>query len=154
MTDYYTIRTDIWTMLLPDDWAERKTNDGKSLYFESNDGTKGIYIATWNLGDGDRRNAEDIATSFKAADFKSLESMRGYSWQILSETSHGTGQACVAITDCFAAANSYRAIGKILVAPPIAVRASFHDYACGDYEMSRAYFAPIIDSLKFFVEQG
>ena len=152
MNAYNTVRTDIWTMSLPGDWVQRAVSDGKSLYFESGDGTKGIYIATWNLSADDNRTAEDIAASFKAVDLTSLTSMNGYSWKIVAETSHGSGQACVALTDCLAAEKNYRTVGKILVASPIVVRAAFHDYACGDYEVSRAAYAPIIDSLRFFVQ--
>lgn len=141
-------------MSLPSDWEQRKAGDGKSLYFESGDGTKGIYIATWNLGADDTRAAEDVAASLKATDLKALVSMNGYSWKVVSEFSHGAGQACLAVTDCIASEKNYRTVGKILIASPIVVRASFHDYACADYDVSRAYYAPIIDSLQFFLAQG
>ena len=149
----YTIRTDIWQMNLPDDWEERKTADGKSLYFESKDGTKGMYIATWSLASDDRRTAEEVAGSFKAADLRALDAMDGYAWQIVNQVNRAYGPACVAITDCLASEKRYRAVGKILSAPPIVVKASFHDYACTDYQASRDYFVAVIDSLRFFVAE-
>lgn len=149
--NFNTIRTNIWVMHLPDDWEERKTPDGKSLYFECKDGTKGLYIATWNLAGDDRRTAEEVAGSFKAADLRALDAMAGYTWQIVNQVNRANGPACVAITDSLAAQKSYRAVGKILAAPPIVVKASFHDYACTDYQVSHDYFVPIIDSLCFFV---
>lgn len=149
--NFHRLHTDIWLMHLPDDWAERKTSDGKSLYFECKDGTKGLYIATWNLAGDDRRTAEAVAGSFKAADLRALDAMEGYAWEIVNQVNRANGPACVAITDCMAAAKSYRTIGKILAAPPIVVKASFHDYACTDYRVSHDYFEPIIDSLRFFV---
>ena len=148
-----TIRTDIWVMNLPDDWEERKTADGKSLYFECKDGTKGMYIATWNLAADDRRTAEEVAGSFKAADLRALDAMAGYAWQIVNQVNRANGPACVAVTDCLAAEKSYRCVGKILAAPPIVVKASFHDYACTNYQQSCDYFVPIIDSLRFFVPE-
>lgn len=151
--DFYTIRTDIWQMNLPGDWEERKTADGKSLYFECKDGTKGMYIATWSLASDDRRTAEEVAGSFKAADLRALDAMDGYAWQIMNQVNRANGPACVAITDCLAAEKCYRSIGKILSAPPIVVKASFHDYACTDYPLSHGYFVPIIDSLRFFVAE-
>ncbi|HYD59523.1 MAG TPA: hypothetical protein VEC35_04175 [Noviherbaspirillum sp.] len=149
----YTIRTDIWQMSLPADWEERKTADGKSLYFESRDGTKGLYIATWSLAADDRRTAEEVAGSFKAADLRALDAMDGYAWQIVNQVNRAIGQACVAITDCLATEKCYRSLGKILAAPPLVVKASFHDYACTDYQLSVDYFAPVIDSLRFFVPE-
>jgi len=149
MTDFYTIRTDIWLMTLPPDWEERRTADGKSLYFECKDGTKGLYIATWSLAEDDTRNAEEVAGSFKTADLKALDAMQGYAWEIVGQVNQGGGQVCVAVTDCLAADKCYRTVGKILAAPPVAVKATFHDYACVDYAVSREYFAPIIDSFVY-----
>jgi len=154
--NFYTIRTDIWVINLPEDWEERKTPDGKSLYFECRDGTKGMYIATWSLAADDRRTAEEVAGSFKAADLRALDAMDGYAWQIVAQVNKAKGSACVAITDCLAAEKAYRTVGKILAVPPVVVKATFHDYACIDYRLSQEYFAPVIDSLQFFVpeEQG
>lgn len=149
--DFYTIRTDIWQMALPADWAERKTADGSSLYFECKDGSKGLYIATWNLAADDRRNAEEVAGSFKAADLRALDAMNGYAWEIVSQVHRANGPACVAITDCLATDKNYRTVGKVLAVPPVVVKASFHDYACVDYPLSQDYFAPLIDSLQFYV---
>jgi hypothetical protein len=143
-----TIQTDIWTISLPPDWTERETSGSKSLYFEAADGTKGVYIGSWTLGDGDRRAAEDVAASFKDTDLKSLSRMNGFVWQVVSESSYGSGAACVAVTDYMASQNNYRSVGKILAVPPLVVRASFYDYACSDYNASRNYFSPIIDSLR------
>ncbi|RZI43771.1 hypothetical protein EGT07_08365 [Herbaspirillum sp. HC18] len=151
MANFYTIRTDIWQMSLPSDWEERKTTDGKSLYFECSDGTKGLYIATWSLADNDRRTAEEVAGSFKAADLRALDAMDGYAWRIVDQVNRGNAAACVAITDCFAQEKSYRTLGKILAAPPLVVKASFHDYACTEYKVSHDYFVPMVDSLRFFV---
>ena len=49
MTTYQTLRTSTWTMLLPMDWAQGDAGHSGSLYFQSADGTKGIYISTWTL---------------------------------------------------------------------------------------------------------
>ncbi|WP_292937960.1 hypothetical protein [Noviherbaspirillum sp.] len=153
MTTFKTIHTDFWMLHLPDDWAQRESNDGKSIYLESADGTKGAYLTTWTLAEDDERPAEEVAAAFREADLKALTNMAGYAWKIVSEVSRGTGTACVSITDCLAAEKSYRVVGKILVAPPVVIRAAFHDYGCGDYEASLNYFAPIVDSLQFYVGQ-
>jgi hypothetical protein len=152
MTTYHTIHTDIWQMSLPSDWTQREVSSGKSLYFEAADGTKGVYLTTWTLGEGDQRTAEDVSASFRQADLQSLMNMPGYAGQTISEVTRSTGLACVSITDCLVAEKNYRTVGKILVVSPLVVKASFHDYACSDYDASLNYFAPMIDSLQFFVE--
>lgn len=152
--NYNVVRTDTWVMVLPSDWEQKQTSDTSSVYFEAADGTKGLYISTWSLASEDKRAPDDVARSFKANDLKSLYNMPGYRWQVVEESSDSGENSCVAVTDCFAAENSYRTIGKIIAMPPLVVRASFHDYACADYETSRGYFADLVSSLRFFHEQG
>lgn len=154
MTDTKTIHTDFWLMKVPPDWSERPTGDGKSIYLESADGAKGAYLTAWTLSEDDDRPAEEIAAAFREADLRSLVNMAGYRWKIMAELSRGTGNACVSIADYLEAEKTHRAIGKILVAPPVVIRATFHDYACSDYDASLDYFAPIVDSLQFYVGQG
>jgi hypothetical protein len=153
MENYNVVRTDNWIMALPSDWEQKQTADTSSVYFESSDGTKGLYISTWSLGAEDRRAPEVVARSFKANDMKSLQNMQGYAWKVVAETCDNGENSCVAVTDCLAAENSYRTVGKIIAQPPLVVRASFHDYACADYEVSRGYFADIVSSLRFYREQ-
>jgi hypothetical protein len=151
-SNYNVVRTDTWIMALPSDWEQKQTADSSSVYFEAADGTKGLYISTWSLGTEDKRAPEDVARSFKANDLKSLYNMQGYRWQVVEETSDRGENSCVAVTDCFAKENSYRTVGKIIAMPPLVVRASFHDYACSDYEVSRGYFADLVSSLRFYRE--
>ncbi|HJV84407.1 MAG TPA: hypothetical protein VJ698_02945 [Noviherbaspirillum sp.] len=154
MTETKTIHTDFWLLKVPQDWSERPTDDGKSIYLESADGTKGAYLTTWTLGEDDDRPAEELAAAFRIADLKSLENMAGYRWKIMAEITRGTGNACVSITDYLDTEKNHRAVGKILAAPPVVIRATFHDYACINYDASLDYFAPIVDSLQFYVGQG
>jgi hypothetical protein len=149
MENYNVVRTDNWIMALPSDWEQKQTADSSSVYFESGDGTKGLYISTWSLGAEDSRSPEEVAKSFKANDLKSLQNMQGYRWQVVAETSDSGENSCIAVTDCLAVENSYRTVGKIIAQPPLVVRASFHDYACGDYDASRNYFADLVSSLRF-----
>lgn len=147
MMTYYTIRTDTWIMSLPSDWVQREAGSSASLYFEAGDGSKGMYISTWSLREDDRRFPEEVAKVFRAHDLKSLDNMGGYEWRIIDDVGDVTSAACAMVTDCLAAENSYRVVGKILAAPPFVVRASFHDYACNDYAASKAYLSPVVDSL-------
>jgi len=149
MRTYNVVRTDTWIMALPSDWVQKPAADKVSVYFEAADGTKGLYISTWSLGDDDHRTAEEVVQSFKANDWRALQNMQGYEWKVVSEINDVGGNVCVNVTDSLAAEHGYRTIGKIIAAPPLVVRAAFHDYACGDYEVSRSYFADMVSSLRF-----
>jgi len=144
------IRTDTWIISLPSDWLERGTTEAGALYFESPDGEKAMYISTWNLGEGAHQSSKDVTESFRATDIRTLHSMEGYSWQTVDEGLVQYETSTISVVDSLAPEQSYRIIGKILAAPPVVVRASFHDYVCSDYAASKAYFAPIIESLRFY----
>lgn len=153
MQTYNVVRTDTWIMVLPSDWVQKQTTDSNSTYFEAADGSKGMYINTWSLGADDGRTPEEVTQSFKANDWKSLQNMQGYQWKVMSEINDTGNSVCVSVTDCLATQHNYRAIGKIIAAPPLVVHAFFHDYACGDYEASCSYFAHLVSALRLCREQ-
>lgn len=154
MSDYRNLRTPHWTLTLPADWTQGKSDDTGSLYFESADGSKGVFITTWQLGPQDRRNAEQAAVAFQNADIRSFEAMDGYQWQVLGKDVQTAGSGCIAIAELWAAARHYRAVGKVLAAPPIVVRATFHDYACTNPQSSQGYLDPVIASLLLRKDAG
>ena len=145
-----TIRTDTWIISIPNDWIEKGQTEDGALYFESSDGSKGIYISTWHIADTDVRTSEQVAESFKAVGLRSLQNMEGYSWHTETEEMENLSDSTVSITDALAEAKCYRIVEKILSRPPVVVRAAFHDYDCKLYHDSLACFAPIIQSLRFY----
>lgn len=150
MLNFDTIRTDTWIFSLPSDWIEKGETEEGALKFESADGEKALYISTWNLGNTISSSSKEAAESFKATDLGSLRNMDDYSWQTIEEETTNSATATITVVDSLAEAKNYRIVGKILARPPIVVRASFHDYACTNYATSKAYLAPIIDSLHFY----
>jgi hypothetical protein len=150
MTTYDNIRTDTWSLSLPSDWLEKGETDGGALHFESPGGDKAIYIATWNIGDKAPTTASDAAASFTDIERSSLREMNGYSWHALVDQTHEYEGAAVSFVDSLAKDRCYRIASKIIARPPLVIRASFHDYSCEDYEQSRAYFLPVIESLRFY----
>jgi hypothetical protein len=149
MQTYDTIRTGTWVIAIPSDWIDKSETESGALLFESSDGEKAIYISTWNLGNIAAGSSNEIAESFRETEFRSLRNMEGYSWKTLEDQVTHIENSTFVVIDCYAEAESYRIAGKILARPPVVVRAAFHDYACENYESSRLYFAPIIDSLRF-----
>jgi hypothetical protein len=150
MNNTQIIATDTWTVSLPGDWIQKESPQDGQLYFESADESKAISIATWELGNDDAsRSPRDLAESFKRVDVRALGSMDGYSWRLVDELATHTEGGADVLIDHLAPAHSYRILTKILARPPIVVRAAFHDYLCEDYDSSRDFFAPIVQSLSF-----
>jgi hypothetical protein len=140
------IRTVNWKLLLPGDWTPDPDHAG-GFHFESADGSKALYIATHIIAPGEARSAADLASWFVSAELSTLAAMRGYVWCTMERRVEQAPDAAIALLDCFAQAQDYRVIAKILARPGQLVRASFHDYQCRDYAASQASFAPILASL-------
>jgi hypothetical protein len=139
--------SDNWQISLPDDWQHK--NSEEQHYFEDAAGGKGVYISSWDVGDG--WNATGVAEVFKAANVQMLGQMEGYRWETVAEEYLRGEKEASNLVDNLAAAGGYRIVDLTLVKLPAAVRIAFHDYRCEDYEKSRAYFAPIIDSVKLLI---
>jgi hypothetical protein len=147
MLDHHIIGTDQWQILLPGDWAHtpRETGGPASFYFESEDGTKGAYLSIFD------RTSPDIPALTALAEWRdheiaNLHAMPDHQWEILEEWAHDEDGTAIAGTDCLARAQSYRILCLRMTRYPWLVRASLHDYACTDYEASKRYFQPIMDS--------
>jgi len=148
MQDVRIFSSAAWELSLPDDWVQKDFTEHGAVCLELLDGSKALYLTTWTLGDGESRTPADIAASFKGTEARALQDMEGYSWSVCADRTNESQAMAVVVTDYLAAANSYRIITKILVRPPVVVRASFHDYLCDNYDTSREYFASILDSLN------
>ena len=143
-----TVTSDAWTMALPDDWEQKETTESGSLCFECVDGSKGLFVTTWDLGTESSRTPRDVASAFQRMSAAALDKMDGYTWKLVAEHILPADVAsAVLVSDHVAPANSYRIVTKILARPPVVIRASFHDYLCEDYAASVAYFSPILESL-------
>ena len=76
MQDLQPVRLPTWEIALPPDWLKRAETEDGEIYFESEDGTKGMYIATWRLGDeAQRGTSTQVARSFRHSALASLEAM-------------------------------------------------------------------------------
>ena len=144
------VRGDSWTIALPDGWKAPEPISNGTVYIDSFDESKGIYLTTWLLPPEDASSAPaDAAESFKDKDLEALHSMEGYTWQLVEEHVDEPDAGVVMVTmDHLAGANEYRIVTKIIARPPVVVRAAFHDYSCDDYAASRKYFAPLVQSLS------
>src|SRR5215207_5391737 len=135
------VRGDSWTIALPANWKAPETLENGTVYLDSFDESKGIYITTWMLAAEDMpRSPVDAAGSFKDKDVQALQLMEGYTWRLVDERVEAPQpDVAVVIADHLADANEYRIVTKVIARPPLVVRAAFHDYSCDDYEVSRGY---------------
>jgi hypothetical protein len=150
------VRGDSWSIELPDGWKAPETLDNGTVYLDSVDESKGIYVTTWTLApEAASPGPVAVAESFKDKDVQALLRMEGYAWRLLdervAEPEAGVG---LVTADHLADANEYRIVTKVIARPPLVVRAAFHDYVCADYEASREYFAPLIQSLNLAPPEG
>lgn len=148
MSETHVVRTDSWSLALPEGWREPETLENGTVYLDSVDQSKGIYITVWTLQPGDSATPDVAAESFKSKDVQALEDMDGYQWRCIEERADRGGDTVVLFVDHLAAAHEYRIATRILARLPVVLRAAFHDYLCDDYAASRDYFAPIIASLS------
>ena len=147
MSSYDTIRTDAWALSVPTDWTETLQESG-TLYFESADGAKAMYVSTWRLGGDNLTSPKAVADHLTAIGLTKLSDMSGYVWKTSPVSALHCEESSIVTVDSYDEGRKYFIAQKVLVRPPIVVRASFHDYASDDYQASREYFAPVIDSLQ------
>jgi len=142
------IRTPTWQIRLPDDWREGEQRESGEIYYESGDGAKGLYIATWNIPAADGSDSRTVAQLFRSMELASFKRMEGYEWEILLDEFIEMDARVTTLCDAWAKQRAYRIASKVLAEVPIVVRAAFHDYECVDLEQSFLYFSPIIHSLQ------
>jgi hypothetical protein len=152
MTDYDTISTETWKVRLPSDWTERESVTNGSTYFESSDATKGAYFTTWRFND-DPRSPREILESFHRVELRSFDKMEDRTWQCLDEWITDAPSLTLGL-DCLDREHSYRIVCQLIIRLPWLVRSSFHDYYCSDYDASREFFRPIIQSLEIHHEDA
>jgi hypothetical protein len=147
ITEYNTISTEVWQIDLPGDWSERECSAEHTVYFESADGTKGAYFSTWCFRD-DPRSARQILESFRSAELRTLSEMEDSRWESVGEWSSDTSESTVLGEDFLDRRAHYRIACQLIARLPWLVRSTFHDYDCTDYDESKQFFHPIIESMQ------
>ena len=150
------VRGDSWAILLPEGWKAPETLANGTVYIDSVDESKGIYVTAWMLGPQDApTNPAAAAESCKDKDVQALQQMEGYTWRLVDErVEEPEAGVAVVIADHLADANEFRIVTKVIARPPLVVRAAFHDYSCGDHAASREYFAPLVQSLNLVADES
>jgi hypothetical protein len=147
MTDYNTISTEVWEIDVPIDWSQRESSAEQSVYFESGDQTKAAYFSTWCIRD-DPRCPREILDSFRDIDITNLRNMKNCAWESVGEWNSDKSQLSILGADFLDRRANYRIVCHLLARLPWVVRSSFHDYDCIDYQASKEFFRPVIESLR------
>ena len=80
------VRGDSWTIVLPDGWKVPETLENGTVYIDSADESKGIFITSWMLVPEDAPATPGAAAeSFKDKDVQALQQMEGYVWRLVDE---------------------------------------------------------------------
>jgi hypothetical protein len=74
--------------------------------------------------------------------------MEGCTWKVIDEWTSEEPPVMTFCADCLDQERCYRIVCYLIGSPPWLVRASFHDYDCSDYEASKRFFEPIIQSIQ------
>jgi hypothetical protein len=145
VTEYDRLTTDGWTVVLPSDWNDK--SESETTYFESPDGTMGVYIAVWCMGDDEEQSPAELVEAFVAIELESILDGNSQGQVLAKDVEHVDGSV-VCVWDTYSAVDVYRVAGKIQAKGKYVLRATFHDYACEEYDLSKQKFAPIIASLR------
>ena len=145
MSDFSTISTETWRVSLPSDWVARESET--PVYFESADGSKGAYFQTWHIRESDKTIQEELE-SFRRIERRSFDQMDGRTWIEIDHWLSDPPPVAISGFDCLDRKNNYRVVCQLLGSPPWIVRASFHDYDCSDYDVSKKFFESLIKSFQ------
>ena len=144
--EFDRITTHNWTIAFPADWID-KTQEGKSLYFESPDQEKGFYLSLWNMSDKELRTSEELVKSFQSTEIESFLN-DPKNWELLHKELNFNGSQAIGTWEVFNKLNSYRVYGKVISKGSFVLRATFHDYNCENIELSKEFYLPIVNSLE------
>jgi hypothetical protein len=130
------ITTDSWTVAFPCDWEDKSKDD--SLYLESPDGAKGLYITLWRMGPDEHRSPSELVDSFLAVELNTL--LDGSDdRELIGKSIESAEDSVICVWDTLSLNNLYRVAGKIHARGEYVLRATFHDYDCETYEDSEDF---------------
>jgi len=146
MPDFDRFTTDNWTVAFPSDWTD-KSEGSETLYFESPQGDKGLYVSLWLMSDQELRGPRELVQTFQATEIASFLP-KSENWELLNRSISDSESPVIGLWEGINPERSYRVSGKQLAAGKFVLRATFHDYDCSNRAASAESFAPIVDSLQ------
>jgi hypothetical protein len=112
----------------------------------------GAYFSTWCFND-DPRPMREILESFHRLEAQALHEMEDSAWQSTGEWSSESAELSVLGGDFLDRPKCYRIVCHLIASMPWVVRSAFHHYDCTNYQRSKRFFQPIIESLQIHTEE-
>ncbi|MDP4208911.1 MAG: hypothetical protein Q8928_08870 [Bacteroidota bacterium] len=134
-----------WSILIPDNWSDNKSDNNEQLYFESEDSSMGFYISTYINSDDTPYELKHIESNLNI-EKKNTDKMKGYNFQILNKKLLQNQQYSIGILDSYDQMKRYRIYIKYIAIENRLVRISFHDYDWSENSAKMVDF--IMDSLE------
>jgi len=147
--NYNSLETDNWSIQLPSNWLEKTTAQGiGKLYFESPDGSKGIYILTLRFAPDDHRSPMEHLNVARDIVERGLNDMAGYRWVRIQDEARADSETGEQLLDSYDREQQYRIIARVVLKLPYMSNVSLHDYLCDDIEISDQTLLPILNSFS------
>ena len=138
----------LWRLCLPLDWSDGEGSLEDTLYFESQDKSKGLYISTLSY-ENSEKSLDEVMNRILSIGLQSMHAMEGSRWEVVQmEKTQSDGVHCW-VVDCVDEGSRYRIVSKLIARPPLVISTTFHDYLCEALSSSNKLMEPIIASLEF-----
>ncbi len=137
-----------WKVKIPMNWHPGDAPNKEQWYFESPDGTKGIYISSFDTGTTSELGMVRVLENARDVQQNSFKVMKGYNFQTSSSSIEKMAMKQMFTQDDYDAVNKYRIIEKVIVAPNIEIRVSIHDYWSETASSSDVLLLPILGSFS------
>jgi hypothetical protein len=138
-----TIRTEFWEAQLPAGWVQSEREPKEVVYFESPDGTAGVYLSTWRIAGQPLIAAMRDTQAIEERNLPPTERGR---WEVLKSDQLG-GSDIEAATEYLNRTDRYRIVSRMLGRGDFYVRLTYHDYDCVDPSESAQRSEPVLASL-------
>lgn len=127
-----------WEFEFPDGWRH-KPNETSNSYFENEDGTRGLYVATIKPREP-KPDARHLADYIQETHFRGFTKGTTNSWEVLDKRTSIEGDLARSAWDIYDKSANYRVLCLVVSTADEAVQFSIHDYMCQDYAASRGDF--------------
>jgi len=134
-----------WEFEVPEGW-QHKPNETSSSYFESEDGTSGLYVKSIALSEP-KPTSVHLARYVQDTHFNGFTEATTNSWEVVDQRLSTEGSLARSALDILDKGANYRVLSLVLATATEAVQISIHDYWCEDYAASQHAYASLEASL-------
>lgn len=134
-----------WEFEMPEGW-QHKPNETSNSYFESEDGTSGMYVKSIALSEPKPTPAH-LARYVQDIHFSGFTEGTTNSWEVVEQRMSTEGGLARSALDILDSSANYRVLSLVLATSTEAVQISIHDYWCEDYAASQHAYSSLEASL-------